>query len=1446
MGMFPGRRRASLFLVLTLLLSVGFTGALAQDAPPDAPPETTATVVPPTATSTLTPTATATLTATATDTPPATTAAPETTDEPAPETTDEPALTATDAPTAAPSATPLPAEPPLALLASDLFEGAAFGNWQPGAGWSLAPAGAGQSARTDGASPLAWAGGPYLNAAVQARFLLPNGGSAVISLRRSAETLAYAAALDASGQVTLYRAGAPVAFATVAPLAPDEWRALRLSAVNAVVRVSVNGVEAIAWGDAAPLPPGAVALAAANLPADGGALADDFGLWVPLSELALYPTPTPPPSATPTATLVPTAVPATPTPAATAEPEATEEAAPATPTSAPELTETVESTAEPEVTSEPEATEETALITPTLAPESTAEPEATSEPESTAEPEATDEPEATSEPTPAVTDEPVGPDGKSLTPNQVDEPVAGLAAAEDLPAGAILIPAIPFSASGTTNRADLGSAGEPAPTCGFNITRTLWYRFVVPAAGPYTVTSAGSAFDTILAAYTDPFSAPAALLGCSDDASPTDLTSRLNLNLTAGQTIYIQLGGYNGFSGPYTLRVQQTNVPLPWPVRQLAPRYAGTLWDSDGVADITFEWAPLSVGTVYEPASYQLQVARSVWFTDLVYDSSGLAGQSAARAFDTPGAYYWRVRGLNVNDQPGAWSAVWLFYVNTAPAAPTLYLPADASVTTLTRPTLIWLPTVGAGGYRVDVSTSSTFSSFALENQPAVANYLVLPAALSQGRYFWRVQAVDAAGSPGPESAAFQLDINIGHTPAPNVAFTTYPTLPTARPTFVWVPQAGATAYTLEIATSETFGASIVYSVEVPVHYHALPLANALSDGVYFWRVRVGGEALPPEVFQRFTVSPPPAPAPVQTGPAYAAQLSSTAPPLTWNPVSAAGGPFTYELQLDRTGWFNSPALLTFTQADGVTAAGFTVPGPLADGAWAWRVRAVNAQGRPGYWSPAYLFYVDTVAPPAPTLYLPANASVTTLTRPTLIWLPAAGASGYRLDVSTDPNFGSFTLENQPAVANYLALPTALSQGRYFWRVQAVDAAGNLSPESAAFQLDINIGHTPAPNAAFTTYPTLPTARPTFVWVPQAGATAYTLEIATSDTFGASIVYSTDLTLYYHVLPVANALPDGVYFWRVRVGGEALPPEVFQRFTVSPPPAPAPVQTGPAYAAQLSSAAPPLAWNPVPPSAAGGPFTYELQLDRTGWFNSPALLTFTQADGVTAAGFTVPGPLADGVWAWRVRAVNAQGRPGYWSPAYLFYVDTVAPPAPTLYLPASNSAVYTRQPAFIWLPTVGAARYEIALSTNPAFTAPLLAPAAWNYYVPTSPLLLTTYSWRVRAFDAAGNVSAWSDTRTLKVESPAYSAPLLNRYTTAPTLTWTPVSWAQAYHLQVAQDAAFTRLVYDNETLAAGALQAAPGTLPNGSYYWRVRARSGAAAWGWWSTPGMFLVDSGS
>ena len=158
---------------------------------------------------------------------------------------------------------------------------------------------------------------------------------------------------------------------------------------------------------------------------------------------------------------------------------------------------------------------------------------------------------------------------------------------------------------------------------------------------------------------------------------------------------------------------------------------------------------------------------------------------------------------------------------------------------------------------------------------------------------------------------------------------------------------------------------------------------------------------------------------------------------------------------------------------------------------------------------------------------------------------------------------------------------------------------------------------------------------------------------------------------------------------------------------------------------------------------------------------------------------------------------------------------------------------------------VGAARYEIALSTSPAFSAPLIASAPANLHIPTGPLLLTTYYWRVRAFDAAGNVSDWSAARALKVESPVFAAPVLNRFTSAPALTWTPISWAQAYHVQVAQDPAFTRVVYNSDTLPAGTLQTSPGALPNGTYYWRVRARSGPAAWGWWSTTGTFMVDSG-
>jgi hypothetical protein len=86
-----------------------------------------------------------------------------------------------------------------------------------------------------------------------------------------------------------------------------------------------------------------------------------------------------------------------------------------------------------------------------------------------------------------------------------------------------------------------------------------------------------------------------------------------------------------------------------------------------------------------------------------------------------------------------------------------------------------------------------------------------------------------------------------------------------------------------------------------------------------------------------------------------------------------------------------------------------------------------------------------------------------------------------------------------------------------------------------------------------------------------------------------------------------------------------------------------------------------------------------------------------------------------------------------------------------------------------------AASYEVQLDTDPLFPLPPIAVGKRTSYRPPTPLVTgSTYSWRVRAIDKAGNVSAWSEVRvfhlvagTTTVETP--------EPTSAPPVLITPV-----------------------------------------------------------------------
>ncbi|OJW17948.1 hypothetical protein [Mucilaginibacter sp. 44-25] len=163
---------------------------------------------------------------------------------------------------------------------------------------------------------------------------------------------------------------------------------------------------------------------------------------------------------------------------------------------------------------------------------------------------------------------------------------------------------------------------------------------------------------------------------------------------------------------------------------------------------------------------------------------------------------------------------------------------------------------------------------------------------------------------------------------------------------------------------------------------------------------------------------------------------------LSWGTLYGAT---QYRVQID-TNNFVSESSLVFNQSFPGTTITFT---PARDQVYQWRVRAENdtAQAR---WSAVNQFTVDRIPPQRVKALSPAdNASIT---KPvTLQWENASGAIRYRLYVMKADSVTNYN-DTFPVTTtdNNYNFQSGNSNERIYWKVAAIDAAGNIGVPSAA------------------------------------------------------------------------------------------------------------------------------------------------------------------------------------------------------------------------------------------------------------------------------------------------------------------------------------------------------------------------------------------------------------
>ena len=169
-------------------------------------------------------------------------------------------------------------------------------------------------------------------------------------------------------------------------------------------------------------------------------------------------------------------------------------------------------------------------------------------------------------------------------------------------------------------------------------------------------------------------------------------------------------------------------------------------------------------------------------------------------------------------------------------------------------------------------------------------------------------------------------------------------------------------------------------------------------------------------------------------------------PTLDWSDVTKASGAtiITYDIQIANNSSFTSPTVDT-----NVASSTYTPVGALADGLWYWKVRARDNAGNTSSWTSPWTFFVDIQTPTNPSTPLPITGhNVPGCYNPTLSWtagsdpVPSSGLR-YWVQVSSTNTFATLAASDNITNVSYTP-PGTLGTGTWYWRVRAIDCAGNV------------------------------------------------------------------------------------------------------------------------------------------------------------------------------------------------------------------------------------------------------------------------------------------------------------------------------------------------------------------------------------------------------------------
>ncbi len=544
---------------------------------------------------------------------------------------------------------------------------------------------------------------------------------------------------------------------------------------------------------------------------------------------------------------------------------------------------------------------------------------------------------------------------------------------------------------------------------------------------------------------------------------------------------------------------------------------------SETVSSFTARWSA-STGA----SSYKLDVSTNSSFSSgNVHTDLSVTGTSRnVTGLNAGTRYYYRVRAVNSNGESGESPSQSAY---TVPDAPTLNAIASIDQTSFQAS---WNLVTGAESYRLDVSTSSGFSSFI----PGYNSLIVAGTSSNVNgldpatTYYVRVRAFDSDGSHTSSNSSSKIALTIPATPGIELPSLISQTSFTAN----WSSVSGADNYVLDVSTDNFLTYETGYEARaIPSTGEEIAGLNPATE--YQYRVRsknATGESPNSSVQTALTIPS----APVSNVPTAITQASFMA---NWSVVTGAD---YYVLDVSSD---NFSSYLTGYEAKEVTSTSEEIAGldPATD--YQYRVRSKNSSGVSPYGDDQAALTISAN---------PISEMASSITQTSFIanWSAVNGADNYLLDVSID-NFVTFLAgyEAKEVISTNEVLADLDPGTEYKYRLRSKNATGE-----SGYSATITAITLPADPLAFSiTEITKSSFKAS--WQQVDGAESYLLDVSISSNF-SNFVSGYEAKEVSGTMEVVVGLESGTeYFCRVRsrnVSGESNNSETKHMLLVSETP----------------------------------------------------------------------------------------------------------------------------------------------------------------------------------------------------------------------------------------------------------------------------------------------------